>query len=114
MPTASRNADISGADFSRTRWTGQFKDPSIEREYVSQLAGENRKGMLVVSVCALMVTMAVYSTPGGFRGWLAAKLRGLVLGCMDSYDSEKRRIFRDFRDLQDFFAFAPLKPQNSR
>ena len=27
--------------------------------------------------------------------------RGLVLICMDSYDSESRRIFQHFRDLQD-------------
>ena len=37
-------------------------------------------------------------------------LERLVLGCMDSYDSESKRIFSIFRDLQDFCTFAPLRP----
>ena len=32
----------------------------------------------------------------------------LVLGCMDSYDSESRRIFSIFRDLQDLQSDYPL------
>ena len=33
----------------------------------------------------------------------------LVLGSIDSYESEKRRIFRIFRDLQDFMRFLCLR-----
>ena len=33
----------------------------------------------------------------------------LVLGCIDNYDSESRRIFQIFRDLQDVHSFAPIQ-----
>ena len=49
---------------------------------------------------------------GSEAGWLP-NFRGFVLGCMDSYDSEQRRIFQQyfFRDLQDLHSFAPLQTQ---
>ena len=37
--------------------------------------------------------------------------RRLDLGCMDSYGSEKRRIFGISRDLQDLNSFAPRRPE---
>ena len=46
--------------------------------------------------------------------WNTSNFEGLVLACIDSYDSESRLIFLSiFRVLQDFFAFAPLTPPNS-
>ena len=42
---------------------------------------------------------------------LAPNFRRLVLGCMDSYDSEQRRIFQHFHYLQDLHPFAPLQSQ---
>ena len=42
--------------------------------------------------------------------WNTSNFEGLVLASIDSYDSESRLIFRIFRALQDFFAFAPLTP----
>ena len=38
----------------------------------------------------------------------------LVLGCMDSYDSEQRAFFCIFQNLQDLQTFAPLQSPNFR
>ena len=35
-----------------------------------------------------------------------------VLGCIDASDNKIWRIFHIFRDLQDFYTFAPLRTQN--
>ena len=57
------------------------------------------------------VDMAVYSTPGGSEaGWLPI-FRGVVLGCMDSYDSEKRRILQRF-SRSTRFAFLCTAPKS--
>ena len=53
--------------------------------------------------------IVVYSTPGGVSeaGWLP-NFRGLVLGCMDSYDSEQRRIFLHFSKSTRFASFCTV------
>ena len=44
---------------------------------------------------------------------IAPNFRRSVLGCIDSSDSNQILIFfQDFRDLQDFHTFAPLRSQN--
>ena len=46
-------------------------------------------------------------------GWMS-NFRRLVLGCIDSYDSEQRRIFQDyfFQNLQDLHSVTSLQSQN--
>jgi hypothetical protein len=41
-----------------------------------------------------------------------SNFKRLVLGCIDSSDSDQILIFQVFRDLQDLHTFAPLRSQN--
>ena len=46
--------------------------------------------------------------------WQSSHFRRPVLGCMDSYDSEQRRILQHFLDLQDLHSFAPQYTRRCR
>ena len=49
---------------------------------------------------------------GGFVYGERTDFTALILGCIDASDSGSMLLIRTFGELQDFHAFAPLRPQN--
>ena len=59
-----------------------------------------------------LVAIAVYSTQGGVRGWLAGQtLEGSFSSVSKPIFASKYSFFCIFRDLQDFHTFAPFQTQ---